>query len=209
MGTHTAIADAGESLVTLLRDRLTSPSYAGDPDPVVSEPEEIELGSPKRLENGVRLSVYLYRIAENGDLKNADPREPRPGPEPPRPLELDLYYLITAYPGTGGTDETANTLQQHVVLGRVMQVLQEVPILRGPDLQGSLAGGDAIPLSIVPEGMETVTSLWGTFSDTPFEPSVAYLVGPVPIEPTVEATTGRVTGLRLETSLDTGVAVDA
>lgn len=188
MARHTAIAEVGETLVGLLRDQL---------GPLVSNDDEVALASPESVDAGdeIRLTLYLYRVTENGELRNQRHETPANGHGSvrPAPLALDLYYLLTAHPSVGTGDETDRTRTQHLVLGRAVQVLAENAVLRATDLYPtSLAEDRELHLSVYPEPMEEVTSIWNTFPDKPFEPSVAYVVGPVLVDATGDEPVDRV-----------------
>lgn len=191
MAEYAAIGDVGQTLVALLQDRMAD----------LIDRDEVALASPDAVGQGNdwRLTLYLYRVAENGHLKNAEPhgRPPDPTTTPGDPLVLDLHYLLTAHPSKSGSDGTAKTTEQHSVLGRAMQVLQDHAILRGSDLKGSL-GDEALHLSIQPESMDAVMNMWSTFPEEPFRPSVSYLVTPVVIDSRREQPVQRVVERRLE-----------
>lgn len=178
MAEYTAIADVGQTLVALLRNRMSD---------LVAE-REVALLSPAAIGNNedVRLSLYLYDVAENPHMRNDDPTLPEGASRLGEPLRLDLRYLLTAYPSTGGSDETANTKAQHTVLGRAMQVLQDESILTGSVLAGSFDGDESLHVSILPRTREEVVDIWSTFTDEAYQPSVAYLVTPVIVESTRE-----------------------
>lgn len=188
---YTAIADVGDSLVALLRDRID-----------LIDANEIALASPSEggAGNGYRLTVFLYRVTENGDLGRVD-EERSPSP-PPRngevpaetasaPLVLDLHYLLTAHPARerdgGGGDHTRAEREQHSVLGRAMQVLHDHSTLRGSDLVGDLSPDRPLHVTVESGSVDRQTSLWNTFRDAPYRPSVSYLVTPVEI-PATETT---------------------
>lgn len=199
MGDHGAIADAGETVVELLRDRMAD----------LVDDDQIVLASPvdDDLKNKVRLTVFLYAV--EGSSHHGATESSRQLHEPPRrePLRADLRYLVTAHPtsGDGGTTTTGKTLEEQRVLGRAMQVLQDNAIVAESDLQGSLAAGnERLQLSVLPETTETVVNLWNTFQGEPFRPSVAYLVTPVAIESRREAPVERVEAFQVEEHAPTG-----
>lgn len=188
MARHTAIAEVGETLVAILREQLGT---------LISNDDEVALDSPEGVDpaDEIRLTLYLYRVTENGELRNQNRQTVANHPDRlrPPPLALDLYYLLTAHPTMGTGDESDQTRIQHLVLGRAMQVLQDNAVLRATDLQPtSLAADRELHLSVYPEPMEEVTSIWNTFPNKPFEPSVAYVVGPVLVESTREMSADRV-----------------
>lgn len=197
MGEYTAIADVGETLVSLLRDRMSD---------LVSE-REVALLSPAAIgaNDDIRLSLYLYDVSENPHMRNDDSALPEGTSRPDEPLRLDLRYLLTPYPSKGGSDETANTKAQHMVLGRAMQVLQDESILTGSVLEGSFGTDESLHVSILPRTREEIVDIWSTFTEEPYQPSVAYLVTPVVVESTREEPFERV----IEFEADTYAAEEA
>lgn len=192
MGDYTAIEDVGKTLVELLKDRMGTDLIDQDRMIALSSPNDVGSG------DGARLTFYLYRIAENSHLKNAQRQEIDVDRYRRLPLALDLYYLLTAHPSNGGSDGREMTADQHRVLGRAMQVIHDNSIIRRSDLKGSLANQPDLQVSIYPQDMDEVMSIWSTFDETPFQPSVAYLVTPVLIESTKEEEVTRVVERRLD-----------
>jgi hypothetical protein len=194
MGTYAAIADASETLVELLRDRITERS-----DVVSVAPTDIALVSPANVgaDSDIRLSVYLYDVTQNVILQNEGPTTVDTDRERDPPLALDLRYLLTAYPSQSGSEKTANTLDQQRVLGLAMQVLADNAILGPDELPESLADTD-LQVTLEEESVQAVTDVWTTFQNTPLQPSVTYQVSPVLIESTTEYDIERVT----ETDMD-------
>lgn len=189
---YTAIEDVGRTLVALLRDRMGTDLIDQDREIALSSPNDAGPG------DGTRLTIYLYRVTQNGHLMNAQRREVDADHYRRPPLALNLYYLLTAHPSDGGSDGMERTEEQHRVLGRAMQVIHDNSIIRGSDLKGSLADQPDLQVSISPQDMDEVMSIWSTFDETPFQPSVAYLVTPVLIESTEEEEVSRVVERRLE-----------
>jgi len=184
MAGATAIADVGETLVSLLRDRM---------DHLV-DAKEIALASPDSVESGndLRLTLFLYDVAENSHLKNQKGGLLDDGRREPASLALDLHYLLTAHPAHGGADETAKTADQHRVLGRAMQVFADTPVLRGSTLEGSLEDAEKLQVSMDEEPMDAIVNMWNTFQDQQYRPSVTYVVTPVRIESTRDEQVDRV-----------------
>lgn len=198
MGDHGAIADAGETLVGLLRDHMAD---------MLNDSNQIVLASPvdEELKQNVRLTVYLYDVTRSGHARNGG--VPDGVPEADEPLGLDLKYLLTAHPGqkTSGTTTTTETMNEHAMLGRAMQVLRDNAILRGPTLRGSLADGDEVlEVSLLSETTDTVVNIWNTFDQAPYRASVAYLVTPVTIDPREPRGGERVEHVTVDEFLRTG-----
>lgn len=188
MGGYTAIADASETLVELLRDRIAERSEVIDVDRT-----DIALVSPDEVEgdSDVRLSVYLYGIEQNSVMSNADRRAVDEDTFQDPPIALDLYYLVTAFPSRGANDETASRVDQQRLLGLAMQVLNDNAIVAEEDLVGSLAD-DELHVSLEEVSLDAITGIWSTFQGTPLHPSVAYHVSPVLIESRVQEQVSRV-----------------
>lgn len=188
MARHTAIADTGETLVTLLRDRL------GETLGTPAEREvAVALATPSTttIDSGVRVGLFLYGVSENGHLRAGETGQVDPVDGRRSRYALDLHYLLTVYPPTSENDPTRAARSQHALLGQTMDILHRNAVVRGSELRDSTTGGDAgaslsgdreLRLSVLPESAETVLNIWNTFPDTPYHPSVAYLVGPVAID---------------------------
>ena len=178
MAGYAAIAQASETLVELLRERITERS-----DVVAVDRSEIALVSPAEVgaDSEVRLSVFLYDVRENGVLKNQERTVIDEDTSRRPPLALDLRYLLTAFPSQSGSDETANTLDQQRVLGLAMQVLYEHAVL-GPDELPSALSETEVRITLEEESLGAFTDVWSTFGDTSLQPSVAYQFSPVLID---------------------------
>lgn len=176
MASHTAIADVGQTLVSLLRDRTGE--RIDDADVALASPAADEPGEDARL------TVYLYDVHENEHLSNDRSLPAAAGSPADAALVLDLYYLVTAHPKTSGSSSTATarTVDQHEVLGRAMQILADNAIVRRPDLDEDLADGDALSITIATADRRELLDVWGTFSEVPYRPSVAYVVSPVVVD---------------------------
>lgn len=176
MASYTAIADVGNTLVTLLRDRT------GDS----IDDAEIALGSPgdEGAGDDFRLTVYLYDVRENEHLSNDRARPESTGRPAGAALVLDLHYLLTAHPKKKqqNTKRTRKSLDQHEVLGRAMQILADNAIVRRPDLDDDIADEDALTVSISSTERRDLLDIWGTFTEVPYQPSVPFVVSPVVID---------------------------
>jgi hypothetical protein len=132
--------------------------------------DRISLESPADLEGNdtVRLSIYLYRIAEDAQSKNRPPVNDGRGRSQKPPLALDLYYLITPLLG--------QPREQQIVLGKTMQVLYDRATLQGTDLVGSLrASGEPVRIILNPVTLEETTRVWQAL-EMSYRLSVVYVV---------------------------------
>ncbi|UUZ86868.1 DUF4255 domain-containing protein [Paenibacillus sp. P26] len=172
------IADVGHTLVKLLREHLT---------PVLlSQPESIGLASPTD-KGDFQLTLFLYSIQENADNRRTEMIGRGTNTLQFPPMALNLYYLITCH---SASEISTRSLDEQRIMGKVMQVFHDHAVLRGADLQGSLAGSDEeIRIMPHPISMETAVSL---FSDTPYKLSLGYMAGPVYLDSTRTKQTKRV-----------------
>jgi hypothetical protein len=181
--TVTAIADVGDTLISLLQSNISFPVG------------QIALLSPADVEGqDIRLTLFLYDILEVPELKNQDRIVVSPTQSRAAPLSLNLYYLLTAHPpqAMAGTP-TAQTLEAHRNLGRAMRVFYDNGILAGTSLKGSLTGSDEeLRLTLHPMGVEDMTRVWSVFPNSNYRPSVSYLVTPARIDSARLITDGRV-----------------
>src|SRR2546425_7490377 len=98
-----AIGGVSETLRSLLLDRMERPAELG------ATPLRVTIGQPRSdVQNPFttgetpRVNLFLFRIVENGWLKNQEiPGHGNGSSYGQPPLSLDLHYLLTAY---GTTD---------------------------------------------------------------------------------------------------------
>lgn len=166
MADHTIIAGASASLRALLEGTIThdlAPALNG---------LLIDLRSPRdlRLDNdGLGLSVWLYRVDATTDRRTVMPAPVLPGQRRGgEGLALELHYLITPV-AAGPEDEQA-------VLGRVLETLRDYPVLTGPDLRGGLTG--EVRLSLETLTLDESTRLWAALQE-PYRLAVAVLARPL------------------------------
>jgi hypothetical protein len=179
-GTHVeTIRDVSRTLLDLLKNSL--------PD----IEDRISLVSPKNAGNNL-LTLFLYKVTENPDLKNAQhvlvPQANGSVVEQRAPLALDTYYLLTAH-----APDQPDLLEAHRALSRAMRVFYDNGILHGSLLRAEnpstgLTERSILRVTLNPISMEDMTRIWSVFPDTPFEISVTYLVTPVAIDSALEFT---------------------
>ena len=184
MGDYRAIADVGETLITLLRDNMSD----------LVNPDSIVLLSPAEVEDqSIRLTLFLYSIMENPHMKNQEMRTLSPTELGYPPLTLDLYYLLTAYASTQIPDRTEQTLEQHRILGRAMRIFYDNAILGGTILQGSLEGtSEELRIVLNSISLDDLTKIWSAFQEEGYRLSVSYLVTPTNIDSTRDMSMQRV-----------------
>ena len=178
MAGYTAIAEAGQAIVALLRREMT-------PEPV-SKPELIGLGSPFEPED-FQLTVHLLHLEESAEGRQGFIQEGR-NSQRMAPLQLKLTYLVTAHSKAPVTNRAED---EYRILGRAVQALRDNPAIDSGVLSGSLAqSGEALLVSISKLTMEALQRMWNSNSK-PYKASFAVNCT-VSIESTRTRTAGRV-----------------
>jgi hypothetical protein len=141
-------------------------------------PGDVYIGPlDEREAEGAAAVLFLYRVAVNADLRNAEHVVQPPGPTPVTihegALPLDLYYLLTARRSQPGRE-----LDALRVLGFAMQALNDTP-----DLVGLPVQGETVRLTFDPISSEEMSRIWTLFPTTNYRTSVVYLASPVWIDP--------------------------
>jgi hypothetical protein len=171
MADFAAIGAVSSSLKTMLEQAITlstEPQLAGTP---------IDLRSPKELRTaGLTpvVSLWLYRITRNDDLINLPALRVPPRQILPRPFPVNLHYLITPM--------TAQPIDSHRLLGRVLQIMHDTAILGGAFLDPSLVAGgvDQLRIHFEPHSLEELTRVWYALHEH-YDLSCSYIVEYLPI----------------------------
>jgi hypothetical protein len=146
---------------------------------IINSPEQISYLSPKDAQaKTAQISVFLYNVTELTSMRN----QPQTTKNPSKPpLYLNLRYLITPL--------TQSVENDQIVLGKIMQLFAETPVLRRSDLQGSLSEtGDDLKITLDALAADDLNKLW-TMLSTPYKLSVSYTMYPVRIESSVKSET--------------------
>ncbi len=182
---NTAIADVGETLVSLLRKEITAANRLNEV--VGVDEKDIVLLPPDAHERhaNIRLSLFPYAVIESPYLKNEPLKPMNAASLQLPPLSLDVYFLLSAHIATGGDSdaEMKNALASDRLLGRAMQIFYDNGVISGSKLKGNLAGEDLeLRVTLNPVTVEDLTRIWSVFPNLPFRMSICYAVTPVQIE---------------------------
>jgi hypothetical protein len=179
------------TLQTLLGDRVETPPNIASVPVTISTPQADPDAAPTA--EPTRLNLFLYRVTENGNLKNQEsPGRGHPATYGHPPLCLDLHYLLTAY---GSSDENGflNESRAHLVLGSAMHVLHDYAVLtervvtvRPPSGEPVLdpillEQPEPIRLTLEPLSLDDLTKVWTALA-LPYRLSAAYEVRVARIE---------------------------
>jgi hypothetical protein len=140
---------------------------------IIRSPGQISFLSPQDAKaKSAQSSVFLYNVTELTSMRN-QPQSQTPQ-EPCTLMYLSLRYLITPL--------TQNAEDDQIILGKIMQLFAETPVLRGSSLQGSLKEmGDDLRIMLDELAVDELNKLW-TMLSTPYRLCVSYTVRPVRIE---------------------------
>jgi hypothetical protein len=140
---------------------------------IIHSPKQIMLHSPTDAQTKpAKISVFLYNVTEISSMRN----QPQPqNPEKPRTLMyLNLHYLITPLTKSAEDDQ--------ILLGKILQVFSQTPVIRGSQLQGSLKeSGDDLRVALDAPAVDDLNKIW-TMLQAPYKLCVSYNVYPVRIE---------------------------
>jgi len=176
MAAYTAIADTGQTLVNLLRDKMC-------PEPVAN-PEYIGLCDP-RERGGYVVGVHLYNVAENAEVRPSgwvslpDGRVMKP------PLSMQISYIISV---VSKAELATRALDEQRILGRLAQVLADFSRLPAQYMSDTLrATGETPHISLMTLQLEDKVKIWSMFNE-PYRPSLFYTIEPVFIESAIITT---------------------
>ena len=172
MSDYTVVSAVSEPLRNLVWSTVqheTEISFmlGDDQENICLDPPFLLLGDDNRPENSC-LSIYLYRILENGDMKNRPLERSINGLLEYPPLALNLYYLITPLTGSVENDQ--------MLLARTMQIFYDHAILAGSELESPLQDNmEELRIALDSLSIEDITRIWSGFL-RPFYLSVSYEV---------------------------------
>lgn len=139
MASHRAIAAVSTALQGLVRDRYPREEFGpGLP---------IELYQTRDFESPMQdgFSIYLFRVAVNGAMRNLTLRRTPDGRRFRPSLPLDLHYMVTPW--------AQDVQRQHRMLGWVMRTIEDVGIFSAGHLNHYVAERDTFAPH---EGLEII-----------------------------------------------------
>lgn len=178
----TSIRACSVTLREILRQALAGDADLGALfDPGLGGTMVVGLDTPQEFaDNSLEgVSLWLYRL-QRDDLTLNRPR-PRSSFErlEQRPLPLRLHYLVAPIVDRS-TRPRAAELEQHI-LGKVLQVLNDIGSLSGGQLRDDLAGQSLeLFVRLEPLTLEETTRVWDAL-ELSYQLCVSYEVSVVPI----------------------------
>lgn len=187
MADYTALVEAGNALVELLRENLT-------PEPI-SNRELISLCSPHESENN-QLTVWLYQVEEDTQAVPSGYYQVDRNTQRKRPGRYNLRFLVTAHSKAPAQMKEADQCR---MIGAALQVLRDHPVVDQEYLRGSLAEqGAVIHLVLEKTSQDQLIKVWNNTS-TPYKLSFVVLLSNVEIDSKLERKFTRVTDVSIET----------
>lgn len=204
MSEYNVIHAVGETLKDLLWATMQHDSTISGSSGINLTVDQISFEPPFKLVKDVDseincLSLYLYRIVENEDMKNRPPEKINTSFLRYPPLSLTLFYLITPLTNSADNDQK--------LLGKTMQILYDNAIVKGAALQelGVLQDtAEELRIILNPVSMEDITKLWSAFMRS-YRLSVSYEVKVIYIDSERETAGERVHRKQIEFKQSTGV----
>ena len=156
--------------------------------------------SPMQVEG---FSIYLYRVAINGSLRNLTFRRTADGSRFRPSLPLDLYYMITPWAEDSG--------HQHYMLGWVMRMLEDLGTLSSSHLNHyigydgethAFSVNESIDIICEPLALNDYFTIWDRLRTLPL--SMTYVLRMVMVDSDVKIEDGSLVQTR---SFDMGEVV--
>jgi len=147
----------------------------------------VSLNTPKEMidKSFEGVSVWLYRVIRDEETLNAPPQRQGFGSIKRSPLPMRLHYLITPIVDKKDPKHGGQETEQYI-LGKILQIFHDCPMLRGADLQDYYSGTE-VELNVRLEtlNLEEITRIWEAVEGS-YQLSVSYEVGVVNIESGIE-----------------------
>ena len=139
MANYRAIAAVSTVLKGLIRDRYPRDEFGAG--------LEIDLYQTRNFETPMMdgFSIYLYRVAVNGSVRNLTLRRSSDGRRYRPSLPLDLYYMISPW--------AQDVERQHRMLGWVMRLMEDQSVLSAGHLNHYMPETDTFMPN---EGVEVI-----------------------------------------------------
>jgi len=181
MASFQAIAATGQAMLGLLADAVPKPEFAN------AQFELYQIGNfGNPMEEGV--SLYLYRVAVNGTIRNRPPVVGADGRRHRPPIPLDLSYVLSVW--------ARSAVKQQRLLGWTIRMFEDVPILPtgllnnyGPEPE-IFQPGETVEIILESLTLADLNNLWSS-TKTALPLTVGYVARMVGISsdlPLIEAT---------------------
>jgi hypothetical protein len=153
-------------------------SFMADPDlnTLFGGSAVVSLATPDGMEAAgeIGLSMWLYRLIRDEQTLNRPPQRLAPNLIRRHALPVRLHYLMT--PIITGTASTPAPETEQLIIGRVLQTLNDEPLISGADLAGSYQGtGIELAVRLETLGLDETSRIWEGLERS-YQLSVSYEV---------------------------------
>lgn len=194
MASWQVVENTGLTLVALLQRRVAALGLAGVQVGLVTAAAFATLASTATP----FISVFLYHISGNAEMRNQLMRTRPDGTLQRQPLPLELSYLVTAW-GVRAEDVASDSLaaqEEARMLGAVLQACYENAELGRADLVDSAvqpvwADNDSLQITMESLPVETHYRIWDA-AELGYRLSLVYRVRVAGLEPLAVAAASRV-----------------
>lgn len=187
---HTALRATSLTLQAyLLRGLRDDPDLRLLFDQLLGGTMTISLNTPPEMRaNDLQgISLWLYRVERDDQRLNAPPTRPTPSQLQRAPLPLRLHYLVTPMVAIDRAFPQGGPAREQELLGKVLQLVHQAPIVRGTDLIDTLTGSDnQIAVRLETMSLEEITRVWNALQE-PYELSASFEVTLALISPLLQA----------------------
>lgn len=192
MADYTAVFEASDALVELLRDCLT-------PEPIANR-DVISLCSPHESENN-QLTVYLYHVEEETQGTPVGYYQYDQNTQKLRPTRYQLRFFITAH---SKAPMQLREADKHRMIGAALQALRDHPVIDAKYLTGSLAEqGSNIHVVIEKTNQDQLLKIWNNTA-SPYKLSFVVLLTGIEIDSKRSRRVGRVTDVEISVDQQEG-----
>ncbi|BAH40486.1 hypothetical protein GAU_3444 [Gemmatimonas aurantiaca T-27] len=161
---HTALRATSRTLQTyLLHGMADDPDLRVLFDPMLGGTMTISLNTPREMrENNLQgVSLWLYRVERDDQRLNVPPSRPTPNQLVRAPLPMRLHYLVTPFVPIDQANPESSAAREQELLGKVLQMVHQSPIIRGATLTDTLTGSDGqVVVRLESMSLEEITRVW-------------------------------------------------
>jgi hypothetical protein len=173
LATTDAVAFLGDTIVSLLQNGLNG--LVAPADVILSTPDDFKDFAPRQPS----VTVFLYHVGINSELRNGPSRPSGNGKRPQLPL--DLRFLLTPW--------TKDTRDAYRIIGAISLLFYDRAVLSFGDLLGDDVWAPDDTVEVVMESLpvQDLFDIWDP-TDIPFKLSLSYLARIIGIDSSFSTT---------------------
>jgi hypothetical protein len=181
MATYRALTAVSDTIIHMLQSRF-SPDDFDDHQLEFGVYQASNFDSPMN----VGVSVFLYRVYVNSMQRTPSGRLDANGNRHRPYLPLDMYFLLTAW--------AQDASLQHTIVGWMMRVLEDTPILPAGLLNRDgtevFAPDETVEIGVAELETETLFRIWEVIASNTYQISVPYIARTIKIASDYQTSAG-------------------